>query len=177
MRSLAIIAITLATLSASAQTTPSPSEWNLGGTQQVNALITSLPAEDQQGIERALSQPPANLRAVRINTPSGHLFLVQVSGNTFCGASGNCTAWVLSSDYKIVLKTIAQGFKVETPLHAGQPDIMTTMHGSATSGNLQQWRFDGVKYNQVACASYSYTNSFGDTLRSPHITPYSCASR
>lgn len=169
-RLVTLILLLSCTLASAAAQEP---DWNLGGAEEVTTSLTTLPAVDQQGIERALAEPADNLLAMRIKTSSGNIFLVQGLGND-CGASGNCTSWVLSSDYKILLKTIAQMFKVESSLHADLPDILTTTHGSAYAGDLQQWQFNGTLYRRVACATYSYQDSFGDTLRKPRITTRSC---
>ncbi len=159
-------------------------DWNMDGAQEINTSITTLPVADQQGIHRALAKRSANphdvpasseLRATQIRTPSGHLFLVQALGNNFCGASGNCSFWVLSSDYNILLDTIAQMFKVQKSQHSVHPDIVTSMHDSASSGDLRQWRFTGPRYKPVACATYNYTNASGDTLTTPTLTPHPCS--
>jgi hypothetical protein len=158
--------------------------WNMDGLHEVNASIQTLPLQDRQGIKRAVAERPVNphiiskppeLRAVRINTPSGHIFLVQASDNFFCSPIGNCAFWVLSSAYKILLDTNAQQFKVQTLLHSGHPDILTKMHGGATEGDLKQWRFNGIKYHRIACESYEFRDADGNDLKQPHITP--CASR
>jgi hypothetical protein len=67
--------------------------------------------------------------------------------------------------------------KVQRTLRNGQPDILTGMHGSAFSGDLKEWRFDGMKYHHVACASYDSTDGGGNELKQPRITPQPCNPR
>jgi hypothetical protein len=63
-------------------------DWDMNGAQEVNSSLKTLPAQDQHGIERALSKQPQNLRAMRVDTPSGHIFLVQGFGD-YCSPTGN----------------------------------------------------------------------------------------
>ncbi len=175
--------LTLALTSLLPHASAQQPDWNMDGAQAIHTSITTLTLADQQGIQRALARhsvnpddvpASSNLRATQIHTPSGHLFLVQALGNNFCGAAGNCAFWILSSGYKIQLDTIAQMFKVEKSLHAGHPDILTSMHDSASSGDLRQWRFNGTQYKPAACATYNYATASGDTLTTPIIAPYPC---
>jgi hypothetical protein len=150
-------------------------DWSMKGARQMNASIRTLPSQDQRGIERALHEHPENLHAVRINTPAGHLFLVQGFGNILCSPTSNCESWALDSDYKILFSTIAQMLKVQSTAHHGKPDVLTYMHGGASTGDLKQWRFDGTRYHRIACESYDGRDSDGNELKQPLITP--CASR
>jgi hypothetical protein len=105
------------------------------------------------------------------------MFLVQGSGRILCGATGNCSSWVLSSDDKILMKTISEAIKVLPASHHGLPDLITTMNGSAFSGELKNWRFDGTIHHHIACASYDYADANGRELKHPRIRPEPCASR
>jgi hypothetical protein len=152
-------------------------DWNMVGSQKVNASITTLPTNDQQAIEHALTQPRANLHAKRIDTPSAHFFLIQGSGTPLCDQYENCASWILSSDYNILLKATASALKLQPSLQAGFPDILTSIGGWHDQGYLTQCRFDGAAYHPSACASYTYHDSFNDTFARPRITPQPCVSR
>ena len=118
---------------------------------------------------------------MRVDTPSGHLFLVQSVDYTFsCSPTGNCSFWILSSGYMVLRETIAQTVKVQSTVHHGLPDVITAMHGSAFESDLTRWEFNGKIYLRAGCAIAAFGDALGDKGATwydhPHITPGACAS-
>jgi hypothetical protein len=150
-------------------------DWDTKDLQVVSQPIGSLSVQDQKGIASRLGVKPEDLLAMRVETASGHIFLVQgvyrIGG--ICGAN-NCSFLVLSSDYKVLLSKVAQMYKLQSTTHHGLPDIITTMHGSATDSGLSYWQFQGTRYMRIACADALYGDADGNEYKIPHITPHPC---
>jgi hypothetical protein len=153
-------------------------DWDMSGWHEVDQAIDSLPVQDQLGIEHRLGAKPTNLRAMRVKTVSGPIFIVQAAGfeDEWCSPTGNCSFWVLSSDYRILLEKVTQTFKLQSGTHNGLPDIATSMHGSAFNSGLSYWRFQGKHYVRIACADAVYLDADGNAFKSPHISPQPCGT-
>jgi hypothetical protein len=136
--------------------------------------ITDISQPDRHEILNRLQIVASQLRAEVLTVTAERAFLVQGTGTEQCSPTGNCGFWILSSDYKILLTSTAQQFKIQPSSSAGYPDIVTTLHNSAYDGDLEQWQFDGTAYHATACAFYTYKNSFGDTYARARITPHPC---
>lgn len=149
-------------------------DWDVKGAQEVESDLRSLPMRDQQGIVRQLGEKPENLRAMKVRTGSGGIFLVQGVGD-ICGAN-NCEFWVLNSDYRILLENATQTFKLQSSIHNGLPDIVTSMHGSAFESSVTYWRFQGKHYVRVACADAVYGDVEGNVFKMPHFLLHPCAT-
>ena len=156
-----------------------PPEWDIRGARQVVQELRTLSRQDQQGIAQRLGEKPTDLRAMRIETPSSHLFLVQGVGTPFnCSPTGNCGFWILSSGYRVLRETIAQTAKVQWSAHDGLPDVITAMHGSAFESDLTRWQFNGKLYLRSGCAAATFGDALGDHATwydHPHIAPRVCA--
>jgi hypothetical protein len=152
-------------------------DWDMKGAQVLSQPISSLSAQDQQGILRQLKVEPSDLVAMRVETASGHIFLVQgvyrIGG--ICGAN-NCDLWVLNSDFKILLEKVIQMYKLQSSTHDGLPDIVTSMHASAFESSLSYWRFQSGRYVRVACADGVYADADGNVFQKPHISPHPCGT-
>jgi hypothetical protein len=86
--------------------------------------------------------------------------LVQASDRCNCGATGNCSFWVLherQNDFDILLKTfLVQQFSVEPSRSNGFRDLITASHGSAFLQGLVLYQFDGKQYRATQCATAEY---------------------
>lgn len=86
--------------------------------------------------------------------------LVQAQDNCHCGASGNCSFWVLrqtQSGFETLLATYGvQEFSVEPTRSQGYKDLMTASHYSASRQDLVLYRFDGKIYHPSQCATAEY---------------------
>ena len=149
-------------------------DWNMSGAKEVNEMIDKLPLADQMRIEERLRMKGSQLRGERIDTSSGHLFLVQGVGD-ICGAN-NCEFWILSGNYKVLLEKVTQTFKLLPSVHRGLPDLMTSMEGGAYDSSLSYWQFQGKRYVRVACADAVYGDADGNAFKSPHISPHPCGT-
>ena len=156
-------------------------DWDLTGAQQVTQSLERLPARDRLGIVHRLREKADDLHAMRVEAGAGHIFVVQGAGQEMCSPTGNCSFWLVSADYKILGRTIAQTFTVQSTSHHGRPDLITAMHGSAFDSDFIRWQFDGMRYLKAACAAAEFGNGLGDAgpvwYAQPHITPESCRSR
>jgi hypothetical protein len=173
-----IFIFTVFILSAGRLSIAQPPEWDIQGAREVNQDLRTLSPQDQQGIAQRLGEKPTDLRAMRIETPSSHLFLVQTVDIPFnCSPTGNCSFWILSSGYMVLGKTIAQTAKVQSTAHYGLPDIITAMHGSAFESDLTRWQFNGKLYLRSACVTATFGDALGDHATwydHPHIAPRAC---
>jgi hypothetical protein len=151
-------------------------DWDVKFAPYLNAPLQSLPAKDRQGIVHRLKEKPADLRAISIQTASGHLFFVRGAGDEDCGVDGNCEFWILSDDYRVLLNKIAETFSIRPAMHDGLPDIVTYGHASASEGDLTYWRMQGSRYARVACAGAVYADAGGNTLKRPRITSFRCGT-
>jgi hypothetical protein len=174
-----ILTFVFLVLSAIPLSTAQQPGWDIQGAQEVNQELRRLSTQDQQGIAHRLGEKSTDLRAVRIETPSNPLFLVQGVGTNFnCSPTGNCSFWILSSYYRILRKTIAQTAKVQSSSHYGLPDVITAMHGSAFESDLSLWQFNGKLYLRAGCATAAFGDASGDGdptwYDHPRITPRAC---
>ncbi|MGH7291341.1 MAG: hypothetical protein ACREJT_09030, partial [Myxococcota bacterium] len=89
--------------------------------------------------------------------------------------SNNCPAWVyrvVGGHYERLLSTSSgyYGIRLQANRAHGLNDIEVYQHGSAASGGLTLWRFDGHRYRERQCWSVDYPND-ADT---PRKTPAPC---
>jgi hypothetical protein len=152
-------------------------DWDMKGAQEVESPLLDLPARDQQGILHRLGGKPSELLAMRVNTATGHIFLVQgvyrIGG--ICGAN-NCEFWILSGDYRILLEKVIQAFKLRSSIHGGLPDVFTSREDGAFESGLSYWRFNGKRYVRIVCADAVYGDADGHTFDKPHISSYPCGT-
>jgi len=117
-------------------------------------------------------------------------FLVQGAGvgpatPRLCSPTGNCEVWVFrrsSDQYSVILHRIAtQNFTVQPTVTNGFHDLVLGQHGSATEQGLTLYRFDGSKYQRIACydADWDFLGKDGEshTRKEPHLTPTVCGIR
>lgn len=153
-------------------------DWDMKDAQVLSQPLSSLPAPDQQGIVKRLGAKSEDLLAIPVETASGHIFLVQgknYTGTTFCG-NINCEFWILSSNYKVLLEKVTATYKLQSTMHHGLPDIITSMHGSSTESGLSYWQYQGGHYARIACADAEYGDAEGNMYENPHISPQRCGT-
>jgi hypothetical protein len=171
MRSLSL-AFTLTLLAA--PILEAQSALDLSNLREAKVPISSLNQPDRHEILHRLQIAASQLRAEALPIGAERLFVVQGSGQDQCSPTGNCSFWIFGRDYKILLNTTAQQFRIQSSSDSSHPDIVTAVHCSAYDGDLKQWHFDGTTYQPSACASYTYKNSFGDTYARARITSHPC---
>jgi hypothetical protein len=151
-------------------------DWDMRDAQEVTSPINSLSPQDQQGIVRRLREGLVNLRAMAVQTTTGHIFVVEGIGDRFCSGDGNCEFWILSSDYQVLLEKVAQSFRLQPTTHHRLPDILTSMHGSAFESSLSYWRMRGNRYVRVSCVDVLYADADGNSLKNPRISSRRCGT-
>ena len=161
-----ILALTLTT-NAQQQT------WHIDETPLPTPL-DSLPQQQQADILRALELrieyhlddgDPSDLDPVELATArkSLHLLILDRSGTTLkfvagstylmCGAVGNCMTWVLDLHNQILLEDRGKAITVLSRGHRARPDILFSVHDSASDRDLERWRFNGSKYVLTWCGT------------------------
>ena len=81
-----------------------------------------------------------------------------------CSIVGNCQFWLFKkkgNDYQIILKTLpgaVQTFKLKIAKTNGYFDLETKDHGTASSGEIEIYKFDGEKYKMRECYNYDSSN-------------------
>lgn len=145
--------------------------WFIGDNQPFPHSIMGLPASRQRHILQHL-QPTLQQRAEdfeldpneavdlgrsllfrQINTPSGQITLVQGSGLNSCGGTGNCLVWVLGRGDRLLLEGQAYKITIRRSTHYGFPDIVTSSSWTADGAQFILYRFDGLKYRALTCAT------------------------
>lgn len=137
-------------------------------------------AEECVSPDRTLEKEINSIRiaraALRTNVPAQ--LLVQASDNCHCGATGNCSFWILERDgksFRVLLDTsVAHFFSVERSRTNGYRDILTSLHGSAFSSDLVLYRFDGVQYRATDCGTEDYESEDGGMAKRPRLTRTEC---
>jgi hypothetical protein len=130
--------------------------------------------------ERTAEQELDAIRVAHASLAAGeHNVLIQASDHCHCGGTGNCTLWILSAKpagFDTLLKAIGvQSYSLEPSSSHGYRDILTYSHGSATSGDLRLYQFDGKRYRKTRCAEQVYPErEDGSTSDKPTITATQC---
>lgn len=128
--------------------------------------------EDSGQVEKAIH----SFRAERFTLAGTPAVAVQPSGGDLCGATGNCSFWIIDlHQRRIVLRADGvQQFAVEHSSKRGFPDVITSTQES-TESELIQWQFAGASYTPAACATRDFSDADGHPLPEPKTTPHPCA--
>lgn len=115
-------------------------------------------------------------RAERLNLGGTTALAVQPSGENLCGATGNCSFWIIDlRQRRIVLSADGvQQFGVDARARHGFPDVITRTHESVFEGELIRWHFIGRSYEPAACATEETADADGNRLPQPKITQHAC---
>jgi len=193
MRSLTLAFLLLAfTRPASTQ----QQTWHIDETPLPTPL-ESLPPQRQAELLRALEPriehhlddgDPTDLDPTELTTTKKNLFILTiqragttltfVSGWTYlmCGAVGNCMTWVLDQDNKILLEDSGKAITVLNSVHHGRPDILFSVHDSASDTDLEKWRFNGALYILSWCGTNTMGYS-GHYTKNPYTSRHPCESQ
>lgn len=180
------------TVSANAQ----QQTWHIDETPLPTAL-DSLPPQRQAAILRTLEPrieyhldggDPTDLDPTELATAKKNLFVLTVqranttltfiSGQTYlmCGAVGNCMTWVLDQDNKIILEDSGKAITILNSVHHARPDILFSVHDSASDTDLERWRFNGSKYILSGCGT-STMGYLGHYKRHPYTYSRPCQTQ
>ena len=121
-----------------------------------------------------------SLRVKRLElTPNGmKALLVQGNDVCMCGATGNCTFWLIANEpnLKVLLKaTGIQTFAIQKNKTSGYFDIVLGSQDSAMETYLREYKFDGKEYRLRRCSTIEWDDWQGNALAKPRIMPYSCS--
>lgn len=102
---------------------------------------------------------------------------IRSQGTALCGAVGKCQLYVFrrsSNSYKTILEAdMTQRLNIKNIKTNGYLDIETLSHGSAASGGIDLYQFDGYDYRVTKCVDYDYSSDSG-LLKKPVIKPRNC---
>ena len=117
-----------------------------------------------------------SFRAERLSLGGTPALAVQPNGSELCGATGNCSFWIIDGrQHRILLRAEGvQQFAVMQSPKRGFPDIITGTHESATESELIRWQFTDGAYEPASCATRDYNDPGGNPLAEPKITPHPC---
>ena len=115
-------------------------------------------------------------RAERLTLAGGAALAVQPSGNELCGATGNCSFWIVDLRHRrVILNAVGiQSFAVGPTQPGGMPEIFTSSHASAYEQELIRWQFQGATYRQESCATVNTASDDGQPYPTPRITGHPC---
>ncbi len=118
-----------------------------------------------------------SFRAERINLGSLSAVAVEPSGNELCGATGNCSLWIVDLLHRrVILRAEAvQGYAIDSAKPHTMPDVVTTSHASATEQERIRWGFLAGHYEPQSCATIVYADDGGTPLPQPKTTPHPCS--
>ena len=123
-----------------------------------------------------LNQVMRSFRADRVALAGSPGLVVQPSGGELCGATGNCSFWIVDLLHRRVLLNAVgiQSFAVTSPQPGAMPEIITRSHASAYEQELIRWQFQGSSYRRESCATVDNANDDGQPYPTPKITPHPC---
>jgi hypothetical protein len=184
----------LAALSAQA-TTPHASEasaWPLVDTHEASTSLERLPPA-QRSIVLPLLKPylgpmvqgesseeinrvMLSFRAERLTLAGSPAVAVQPSGRELCGASGNCSFWLVDLRHRrVVLNAVGvKSFAISPARAAAMPEIITNSHASAYEQERIRWQFQGSGYQRESCATVNTAADDGQPYATPQVTPHPC---
>jgi hypothetical protein len=159
--------------------------------------LDSLPQQQQAAIRRVLEPrieyhlddgDPSDLDPTELAKAQHNLYalilkrhgetLTFVSGSTYlmCGAVGNCMTWVLDQHNRIVLEDSGKAITILKNKHHARPDILFSVHDSASDTELEKWRFNGTKYvlNWCGTSTMGYLDHY---KKHPYTYNHPCQSQ
>jgi hypothetical protein len=115
---------------------------------------------------------------VKLTLTSESYLLVEASDPCHCGATGNCSFWVLRRKVKafdVLLAThMVQTFSVDGHFTHGFRDLKTFSHVSASESGSVLYRFNGAEYRATECAHVRYELDENRRLVPSIITKVDC---
>src|ERR1700722_8019199 len=140
---------------------------------QIRPLMAHLEIES----EIALQKAALDTRVKMIDLDGDGVPEVAAQGMVNCGATGNCPFWILRRarlGYKLLIAGEAQTFTIQSSITNGFRDIVLSRHGSYSSGDLTEYRYQEGAYKEVGCYDFEGTVLEGEKVRElkePRLTP------
>ena len=132
----------------------------------IQHVIQGKSSKDRPAEDAVLS---TRIQSIDLNDDETPEIFAQSADPNTCGASGNCSFWILQKSktgYKVLLKSVAQNFRIRQVKTGGFLDVELGLHDSAYSTEWRGYKYDGAHYIRVKC----WVNVTGD---SEHDKPYS----
>ncbi len=120
-----------------------------------------------------LRKAEENLHVLVLQRSGGQLTFVSGWTSAMCGAVGNCMTWVLDKGNHILLETSGKAITVFPSLHHGRPDLLFSIHDSASDTDRERWRFNGKIYERTWCGT-STMGYPGHEYVHPHTYSHPC---
>lgn len=173
--------------------TAEPSAWPLTRLHETSTLLARFPPSERstalallkpylgplvQGeSSEQLNHMMSSFRAERLTLAGIPALVVQPSGNEFCGATGNCSFWIIDLRHRrVILNAVGiQSFAVSPSRPGGMPEILTSSHASAYEQEKIRWQFQGASYQRESCATVDAANEDGQPYPTPKVTPHPCS--
>jgi hypothetical protein len=143
----------------------------------IQTLASSVHVKSERGLHKIAAK--TRVKAVDLSGKGAGEILAQAAGtHSGCSPTGNCESWVLQHNggtYSVILhRGAAQTFTIQPTVTNGFHDIVLGMHGSAFVQELTLYRFDGSKYEFVACYNANWATRQMDgtyhNFEEPEIT-------
>ncbi len=118
-----------------------------------------------------------SFRAERLNLGGISAVAVQSTGGELCGATGNCSFWIVDLLHRRVLLRAesVEAFATDKVRPHIMPELVTATHESAASQERIRWIFVSGHYEPQSCATVDSADASGTTLSQPKITPHPCS--
>jgi hypothetical protein len=188
------IALLLAVLSgqATAPHAPNANAWPLAVTHEASTSLERLPPAQRSTLlpllkpylgplvqgesPEEINQMMRSFRVERLTLAGSPAVAVQPSGRDLCGASGNCSFWIIDLRHRrVVLNAVGiRSFAVNSSRPGVMPDIITESHASAYEQEHIRWHFQGSSYERGECATVASADSDGQPYPTPKITLHPC---
>ena len=96
-----------------------------------------------------------SFRAERLRLGAISALAVQPNGGELCGASGNCSFWIVDLLHRRILLRAegVQAFGTEPAKPGTVPAVITATHESATEYEKIRWQFIDGHYEPQSCAT------------------------
>jgi hypothetical protein len=117
-----------------------------------------------------------SFRAERLTLDGSPAVAVQPSGRELCGATGNCSFWIVDLRHRrVLLNAIGiRTFAVSSTQRGSMPDVITGSHASTYEEEDIRWHFRGSSYERGECATVTSANGDGQPYPTPKIAPHPC---
>jgi hypothetical protein len=167
--------------------------WPVGHLHETSAPLSRLPQRERALVipllrpelgplfqgesSKLLDRAIDSFTAERLDLNGARALALKATGEELCGATGNCSFWVVDLTHRrVLLKTVGvQQFTVERTKSADIPNIITSSQASATEKEMTRWRLQGSTYEAAECATIDFADDAGTALKEPRVTPHPCS--
>lgn len=117
--------------------------------------LGDLCSEHKGAAGRAALEKSIRAQVVDLNSDGIPEFIVRVIDTCFCGATGNCPAWVYQKsekEYDFILQEMsATALYPKETSTKGYKDLVSEAHLAADEVYIREFKWDGTQYNPTIC--------------------------